>query len=197
MANSLDIPLPASQVIVHLLRGVIYGDQRPDLWGNLLAYQGPIRAYLAVIGLELFIDESEGYAFVRQRSEVNESEVDNPTLPRLVQRRPLSYHLSLLCILLRKRLIEADATGGETRVILERQQIVDMMRVFMAESSNEAKTVEQIGSLINRLVEYGFLRKLPNQDDQFEIRRIIKALIDADWLADIDRKLQEYRDHAE
>lgn len=179
-------------MLVQLFKGVLYRDRHELLWQTLLAQQGAVRDYVAVIGLELLLDEAEGYAFLRQR----DMDEDDTALPRLVQRRALSYPVSLLCVLLRKRLVEQDAGGGETRVILSRQQMVEMMRVFLPEQGNEAKQIDQIGRHINKLVDYGFLRPLKGQDGQYEVRRILKALVNADWLADFDRRLEEYRSHA-
>jgi len=108
----------------------------------------------------------------------------------------LSYPVSLLCVLLRKRLVEQDAGGGETRVVLSREQMVEMMRVFLPAKGNDAKTIDQINRHINKLVDFGFLRSLKGQDNQFEVRRIIKALFSADWLADFQGRLEEYKQHA-
>ena len=47
-------------------------------------------------------------------------------LPRLIPRRALSFHVSLLLALLRKKLAEFDASGAETRLILTRDQLVEM-----------------------------------------------------------------------
>ena len=69
------------------------------------------------------------------------------------------------------------------------------MRVFLPGKGNEAKQMDQIARHINKVVEYGFLRPLGGQEGQYEIRRILKALVDADWLADFDRRLEEYRAH--
>jgi len=149
---------------------------------------------VAVIGLELILDESEGYAFLRQREP--EPEEQSP-LPRLVQRRPLSYPLSLLCILLRKRLVEQDAGGGDTRLVLGREQMVEMLRVYLPERGSEAKTVDYIHTQINKAVDYGFLRKLKGGEDTYEVQRILKALVDADWLVDFDAKMARYRAAAE
>jgi len=195
MTDSLNIPPQVAAVLINLLKGVLYADQQPFLWRDLLTFQGAVRDYFAVIGLQLHLDETEGYAFLRQRPGEDEEEAE--TLPRLVQRRPLSYPVSLLCVLLRKKLIEQDAAGGETRVVLTRNQIVELMRVFLPESSNEAKTVEQIDRHINRVVDYGFLRPMKGAEDAYEVRRIIKALVDAEWLGHIDEKLTEYQAHAD
>ncbi len=53
------------------------------------------------------------------------------SLPRLIPRRALSFHVSLLLALLRKKLAEFDAQGGDTRLMLTREQIVEMVRVFL------------------------------------------------------------------
>lgn len=184
-------PPQLSPVLIHLLKAVLYRDQQEVLWQALLDLQAQVRDYFSVLGLELVLDESEGYAFLRQREA--EYGAEQEPLPRLVQRRQLSYPVSLLCVLLRKRMVEQDAEGGAIRVILSRQQIIDLLQVFLPARGNQAKTVDQINRHINKVVEYGFLRPLQGQQDQFEVRRILKALVNADWLADLDHKLEEYR----
>jgi len=42
------------------------------------------------------------------------------------------------------------------------------------------------------VIELGFLRRLPGEEDTYEVRRILKAFVDAQWLADFDQKLAEY-----
>ncbi|MFW5926511.1 MAG: DUF4194 domain-containing protein, partial [Wenzhouxiangella sp.] len=116
-------------------------------------------------------------------------------LPRLVRRRQLSYPVSLLLALIRKKLAEHDAGGGDPRLILSREQIVDLLRVFLPETANEARLMDRIDSHITKVVDLGFLRRLRGTDDRFEVRRIIASFIDADWLADLDRRLAEYADH--
>ncbi|MFW5637129.1 MAG: DUF4194 domain-containing protein [Thermodesulfobacteriota bacterium] len=187
-----------SKVVIQLMKGVLYQERQAELWGDLLILQGAVRDYLAVIGLALIIDETEGYAFLRQASDEGEAaEEETADMPRLISRRSLSYPLSLLCVLLRKKLAELDAEGGETRLILSRNQVVDMMRVFMPEGKNEARTVDQINTQIRKAMELGFLRKMSGDDTRFEVRRIIKALVDADWLQDLDQRLTEYKAYAD
>ncbi len=178
-------------LLIGLFKGVLYQDQNPDLWQGLLNLQARVRDYVGVLGLELILDEAEGYAYLRQRAQTDE-EVE---LPRLVARRQLSYPVSLLLALLRKKLAEHDATGAEPRLILSREQIVDMLRVFLPDTANEARLMDRIDSHINKVLELGLLRQLRGQQDQFEVRRILKAFVDAQWLAEFDRKLIEYRDY--
>jgi hypothetical protein len=154
-----------------------------------------------MIGLELVLDEAEGYAFLRAREDEDEDlESEAKPLPRLIPRRRLSFPVSLLLALLRKRMAEEDSGGGDTRLVLTREDIVGLMRVFLAESSNEARIVDQIDAHIGKIVDLGFLRKLkstnPQAQTNYEVMRILKAFVDAQWLSEFDDRLNEYRAHA-
>ncbi len=187
-----------SALVILLLKGVIYQEADAGLWNALLNLQGRVRDYVAVLGLELVLDEAEGYAFLRSRQESADDAALK--LPRLVARRPLSFPVSLLLALLRKKLAEFDASGGDTRLVLSHDDVVELIRVFLPEGSNEAKLVDQIETHLNKIVELGFLRRLKpsatNQGGQmavFEVRRILKAFVDAQWLADFDARLMAYQ----
>ena len=191
-----------SALIVPLLRGVIYQETDAGLWHALGALQHRVRDYVAVMGLELILDEAEGYAFLRSRPAPADGSEDAAAtkLPRLIVRRPLPFAVSLLLALLRKKLAESDAGGGDTRLVLSREQVADMMRVFLPDSSNEARLVDQIDTHLNKVIELGFLRRLKpgagapgGQAAAFEVRRILKAFVDAQWLADFDERLEGYR----
>ena len=183
--------LPA--VLVTLYKGVLYHDQKPELWQSMLKLEGKVRDHVAQLGLELLVVEAEGHAYLRQRTQ----EDGDSEIPRLVQRRQLGYAVSLLLALLRKKLAEHDAAGGDTRLILSREQIVDLVRLFVADSSNEARLVDRIDADINKVVELGFLRSLRGQDNQYEVRRIIKTFVDAQWVSDFAKRLEEYRGQLE
>ncbi len=187
-----------SALLVALLKGVLYQDNDNKRWGELLNLQNHVRDYVAVLGLEMILDEAEGYAFLRTRMpDEQTNDAAQEAIPRLITRRQLSFPVSLLLALLRKKLAEFDAGGADTRLILTREAIVDLIRLFLPDSSNEAKLVDQIERHINKIIELGFLRKLqsssPNQQPSYEIRRIIKAFIDAQWLAEFDSKLASYQ----
>ena len=185
-----------SVLTVSLLKGALYQETDPLVWSQLIGLQPRIRDYVSVLGLDLILDESEGYAFLRSRPE--RAGDDGDKLPRLIARRPLSFPVSLLLALLRRKLAESDASGGETRLVLTRDQIVELIRLFLPETTNEVKLVDQIETHINKIVELGFLRRLKpttseNGDSVFEVRRILKAFVDAQWLADFDARLAAYR----
>jgi len=185
-ANALSV------AVVSLMKGIADRESDPVLWQSLIGIQARVRDYVACLGLDLVLDEAEGYAYLRQRP----AEDGAPELPRLVARRQLGYQVSLMLALLRKKLAEFDATSGEPRLILGRNDVVEMMRLFFADGSNQVRLNDRINADLNRVVDMGFLRRLRGTDDKFEVRRILKAFVDAQWLADFDRHLAAYRSHS-
>lgn len=183
-----------SAVLVQLFKGPVYRDSHERLWTPLLKLRAPVSDHVAVLGLQLEVDDVEGYAYLR--SQPADPDATDP-VPRLVARRSLSFHVSVLLALLRKRLAETDASSGDTRLVLDRDQIVDMLRLFMPETSNDVRLVDNVDAHINKVVELGFLRRLRGTDDQFEVRRIIKAFVDGQWLNEFDRRLGEYLNQME
>ena len=217
MTSAVEQPTPGitptlalASVMVPLLKGVVYRDNDAAVWNGLVHGQAQVRDYVAVLGLELVLDEAEGHAFLRSRPDdeaqaeagAGGGTAEGTGPPRLVARRPLSFPVSLLLALLRKKLAEFDAGGGDTRLVLTRDEIVEMIRVFLPDTSNEARLVDRIDAHLNRVVELGFLRRMrtgPTAPARagarmtFEVRRILKAFVDAQWLAEFDARLAEYR----
>jgi hypothetical protein len=179
-----------SVVVTQLMKGVLYRDAHESQWRQLLQLQPQVRDYVAVIGLTVVVDESEGYAFLRSLPALDHD--DGRRVPRLIPRRSLSFHVSLLLALLRKKLIEFDATASDTRLVLSREQLVEMVRVFMPDGSNEARMIDQIDTHIAKVVDLGFLRRVKDADGHFEVRRILKAFVDGQWLAEFDQRLAAY-----
>jgi hypothetical protein len=180
-----------SLVLVALMKGVVFAEDAPKNWQALLDLQARVRDHVAPLGLDLILDETEGYAYLRQRL-AGEGEAE---LPRLVPRRPLGFQVSLLLVLLRKKLAESDAQGDSTRIILGREHIADLVRVFMPESANEARLTDRLDANLNKIVEMGFLRRLRGKEGEFEIQRILKAFVDAQWLSEFERRLAGYAEH--
>jgi len=187
--SDLDLPL----VVTQLMKGVVHQDTHAKAWRHLLQLQAQVRDYVATMGLIVVIDEAEGYAFLRSRVDEGEDEDSTRSGPqRLIARRSLPFSTSLLLALLRKRLAEFDVTDSGTRCVLSRDQIVELLRVFIPERSNEAKLVDQVDVTIGKVVDLGFLRRVKDEKAMFEIRRILKAFVDAQWLAHFDEELAKY-----
>ena len=186
-----------SALLIGLLKGVQYREQDETQWAALLNLQARVRDYVAVLNLDLVLDEAEGYAFLKSRPEPAEDD-PSPRLPRQIARRQLSFPVSLLLALLRKKLAEFDASGGDTRLVLARDEIVELVRVFLPAGPNEARLIDQMETTINKVVELGFLHKLKTAGSatgpaNYEVRRILKAFVDAQWLAEFDARLAVYQ----
>lgn len=196
------VPMPTSpagqdelpSVLIALMKGVLYRDSEPRLWNVLLRLRSEGTDYMAKLALVLHIDEVEGHAYLRNR-EIVPGEGENP--PRLLPRRQLGYNDSLLLALLRKKLAEFDASATESRLILRVDEMYEMLALFLPEASDETKQRARVGKSMEHLTEMGFLRKLQanGELETYEVLRVIKAFVDAEWLSGLDAGLAAYRAH--
>jgi len=191
--DATERPSDLSLVLIQLFKGPLYRDTHEKLWDPLLKLRAPVSDHVTVLGLHVEVDESEGYAFLRSRPAGD----DETAMPRLMARRALSFHVSLLLALLRKRLAEFDASSADTRLVLTRDQIVEILRVFLPASSNDARIVQNIDGYIAKVVDLGFLRRLEADGEHYEVRRILRAFVDGQWLSDFDQRLGDYLAHLE
>lgn len=184
-----------SNVLIALLKGIVYSHQE-EVWNALILPENErdVRNYFADIHLDVIIDKSEGYAYLKQQqSESSSEETDDSKpedAPKLIRKRQLTFHVSLLCILLRKYLIENDQEGESTKAILSREEIENQMKLYLKESSNEAVIHKQIDNAIRKVEDEGFLRRMKTEQEQYEVNRIIKAFVNADQIRDL---LERYK----
>lgn len=185
-----------SNVLIALLKGIVYSHQE-EIWNTLLLPENEqdIRNYFADIHLDVIIDKSEGYAYLKQQSiesPEETEEAEQETVPKLIRKRQLTFHVSLLCILLCKYLIENDQEGESTKAILSREEIESQMKLYLKESSNEATTYKQIDNAIRKVEDEGFLRRMKTEQEQYEVNRIIKAFVNTDQISDLLERYKEY-----
>ncbi|MBE2253461.1 MAG: DUF4194 domain-containing protein, partial [Myxococcus sp.] len=72
-------------VVIALMKGVVWREDDERRWQRLLSLQARVRDHIGIMGLQLEVDENEGYALLRQPPADDASE-----LPRLIPRRPLT-----------------------------------------------------------------------------------------------------------
>lgn len=181
-----------SRALVALFKNVVFKEPDPEQWAVILAQKYKIEDYVSKIGLTLIVDEMDGYGYLKQRSYGDGEE----EIPRLVPRHALSYPVSLLLVLLRKQLLEFDSTTGDRRLIVTRQQLVERIRLFLKDTTNEAKLMADIDKHIDRIEKMGFLRRLRGSDDSFEVQRILRSFVNAEWLSHVNERLDLYRVYA-
>ena len=76
---------------------------------------------------------------------------------------------------------------------MRQDEIVNLLSAFLPGTANEARQMDRVETDIRKIVEMGFLRRLRPQEDEFEVRRILKAYVDAQKLSDFNLRLTEYR----
>ena len=179
----------AREAIVRLLKGVFYKEDEEKAWFALLQEEASIKEYLQTIGLELLIDSAEGFAYVRNV----ENEDEQKSLSKLVSKRELSYKVSLLVVLLRKRLVDFELQNDNYKAVVTLEEMQEEMQNFVQERYDEVKLQKEIIATIKKVEELGFLKKLNTKENTYEIRPAIKAFVDAQWLGEFDKKLKEYK----
>jgi hypothetical protein len=181
---------PRSFVQAQLLIAPVYHEDI-ELWESLRAERDHVAHYFRQIGQELIIDETEGYAFLRQ------IEVDGAErMPRIGRRQSLGYTATLLLVCLREELARFDAAPGDsTRLVLTKGQLRELVGQFLRESNNQLRDLRTIDAAIKRIEELGFLRTVgATESETFEIMRILKARFGPSELESVKDRL---RRHAE
>ncbi|HAH63585.1 MAG TPA: hypothetical protein DCL73_15985 [Treponema sp.] len=206
MSDSTAVPVWAP-VCIKLLQGPLYKTGADDAtWNMLTAWTSAVSGYFAQIGLTVFVDQGDGYAFLKQSDENDEvpDAAESPAnLPRLIKKYALTPEVSLLCVLLREALDQFDTSQNQSAMLVLREsEIKERIAVFIKEKNDQVKYFNKLDTYLNQLVNLSFLRELntpagaqsvsSNQEDrEFEVRRIIRAKINVEFLAEFKRKLQE------
>ena len=176
---------PYSKAIVLLLKKTVENNS-PE-WNNILIFQKDIQEYLSVIGLELVIKRDEGFAYVKQIV------MEDDTTLSLVQRRQLSYEVSVILILLRQMLEEFDNNPTDmhsTERYVSTNEIKDEIRLLLPEKYNMAKFEKDLDTSIQTVVKLGFLREITSSNN--DSRYMIKEKVKLDDLYLFKQKIEEY-----
>jgi len=187
---SPDASLGVGDAVIPLLRGVVYSGTHTRAWAAITRMESTIRDYVRPLNLDLFVEPTEGFAYVRRRKDVD------PGSPMLLRRRALPYRVSLMLALLRRQLAHLDTQGDVSRLVMSREDLVEMVRTYHPERGNETRLHDAVDADVNKLVEMGFCRRIRGQDGQVEVLRVVKAFVDAEWLAEFDQRLTAYAAYA-
>lgn len=175
-----------------LIKGIFYKSDNEKAWLELVGdSRGHISDYFKVISLRLEIDEAQGYAYL---SNIEEDESDETPI-KLISSRELSYRVSLVCVLLRKKMIDFEMQSESTKAVITKEDLTQNILLFMPQKFNEVKVYKEIDASIKKVEDLGFLKKTKSSEDSYEIKSSIKAFVDAQWLSDFDKRLDEYKEH--
>jgi Domain of unknown function (DUF4194) len=186
---------PYSSLIIKLLqKEAIYDDDK--YWSVLIEYEKPVRDYFGVLGLELIMNRSDGFARLSQK----DFSEDEPNIPlRLIRTIKMDYDQSLMCIVLREWIDEFEGNTQQmsSRLFITREELKDRVGQFFPRQNNRKKLLENLDKLVEKMKDYGFLkvnRKDENNPDntQYEVKTLIKSKIDNEQLEEFKNKLQNY-----
>ena len=173
---------------VHLLRGVVEAEDGRT-WDILLSHRTALEGYFARLGLMLVVDEAEGFAYLRQFAEEHLPE-GYAALPKLFRATRLSYAQTLLCVLLRDALrrFEEEEVCNE-RCVVEELDLLDSWKAFFPKQGDDVKQSGNLHSNFRKLEELGFVRPFGQEPGSWEVRRILKAKLNAEELEHLHRRL--------
>ena len=123
-----------SRAAITLLKGLVSRGKDEILWQVIVGERAALGDYFKRLGLVLIVDEVDEYAYLQQE--------ENTSLPRLVQRYPLSYPVSMLLVELRKALGQMDTASGDSRLVLTFADI--MRRMISANVSTSRVSPEAV-----------------------------------------------------
>ncbi len=184
---------PYASVIVKLLQSVIYDDDK-KYWSEILNYETSVREYFGKIGIELVVNRTDGYAHLKQ---VEFAEDDKTKPIQLIRKMPLTYEMSLLCVLLREWLDENEVRMKSDKLYVSGKQVKERIDLFFKDKSNRKRLLDKFDGLIKQARDLGFLYlnqedEQNNDNNQYEVKRILKAKINNEKLQELKEKLQAH-----
>lgn len=182
-----------SEVAVRLFQGVVYlEDGKP--WDILLRNISPLEEYFGHVGLQLIVDEPEGFAFLRQIQN-DELPEGYDSLPKMFRRTRLSYDATLLTILLREELRRFEEEEvHDQRCVISGDALFEQWKSFFPRDQDEVRLRKQLSTAIRTLEGLKFVRRFGKDTDDWEVRRILKArLIAADLEAVRDQFVEAFK----
>lgn len=187
-------------VCIKLLQGpIIKRSEQDKIWNLLLRNRSYIDNYFSTIGITLLVEESDGYAFLRQKNESEDEDFEQ--LPRLIRRYRLSIEESFLCVILREALDYFETSDDVSEIFaMKESEIMERLKAYSPEYTDELKFKSKITTYMNKLEELGYVENLTKKDNDenqtetdyiYKINKIIRAIVSPDFLTEFRNKLSE------
>lgn len=124
----------------------------------LLRYRSPhLENYFREIGLDLVVREEDGFVYLKQADQE-----EGTAIPWLFRRDKLTKGIAIIGVVLRDRLLQFDEkVHDESRLIVPKDEIIQMAAPFFPETNDEIKSDKPIEAAITKAEEKRLLRKFP------------------------------------
>lgn len=204
-----------SAVAIKLLKGPLYRRQeKKETWDSLLTYKASLDEYFGVLGLRVFLENIDGYAFLEEIGErldegMEDEDAGTPeksSLPRLVRKTALSYQASMLSVLLRYEIEKFEISQSEAdSAIMRKSEIAALYRSFTKDRADEIRQMKSLDKTLKTLCSLTYLFTSPetfsegevSDDAEFELSPILKARIDTAFMKELLEKMKRYSNSTE
>jgi hypothetical protein len=161
--------------LVALLSGPsVDGRRQPALWQVLIRDRRILQSRLHETFLDLVVDIEQQVGFIRQIASD-----DGDSIPILLRRQQLTFIESVLVLLLRQRLTEADSANE--RAVVSSQEMTDHLSVFeKANNTDGVKFDKQCVAAIEKCKQLNLIRPIRASDGRFEVSPTLKLLFSAE-----------------
>ncbi|EMY78777.1 PF13835 domain protein [Leptospira weilii serovar Ranarum str. ICFT] len=184
----MDKPLVYASSILKLLRGPISLDEDPKAWDQLYGKKEEVRKYFEQIGLILYMDEVDCYAFLRQTSDEDDDD-DKEKLPKLTRKIAINRRETLLLVLLREVILEREEKDPSSSAIVRKEDIYELLKPYFPKTTNEVDLYKDFDRMIRAVENLGFIRMMDGSG--IKIRKILKAKLS---VADLERIKSKFRE---
>lgn len=202
--NALRLVSPGA-LVVHLLKDYIDREDNKVLFESLVRQELAVSSMCRTLFLRLVIDQDSGFAYVRSLADDELPPEVQQRPPRLLSRKALPFYDSLILILLRQRLLDFEMSGQFGRLVLERAEILTMVKTFIHQVNNDKSLDDKLHKSIENLCSLGLLgknksgttargRTAKNERDleRIEVKRIIGVIVTPEILKQADDTLASY-----
>ena len=193
-------------LMVFLLKNYIDREDDKQLFESLVRQEREVEEFCRRLFLRLVVDHEAGYAYVRSLSEEELPQNVGQRPPQLLTKRSLPFYDSMVLILLRQRLLEFELSGQFGRLVLERAEILTMVKTFVHNVNNDKRLDDNLNKAIDNLCSLGLLgknksaaasstKKADRNMERIEVKRIISVIVTPEILKQADEILASYVKH--
>jgi len=177
----------ARRALVTLLKqGVILGAQKRLLYDALCTHETAIRHHLADMFLDLLLDPRTELAILVQQQD--DIDGNSESFVKLIQRRTLTLYDSLVLIVLRKHYQQREGIG-ESRVLIDKEQVRVMLQPFLPLSNNESLDQKKLNGALDKMEKHKIVSRVRGDSERLEITPVIRYVVDSEFLQQLE---QEY-----
>ena len=174
------------RALLELIKGpYLSGAKTPMLWSSLLADEEILQTRLHELFLELVLDRTREFAFVRN---VATTELK---VPSTVRSAALTFLDTAMLLVLRQMLLAGEAEG---RVIVGQEEVFEQLRVYRSDDRDETDFNKRLNSTWMKMKNTLRVIHQAGSEDRAEISPVLRLIVDADQVAAIT---EEYRRIAE